>query len=53
MAFLAAVSAVTWAAKGVPFLVPLNPQLPAVDQTITWPCSSVMETIVLLKDDWM
>src|SRR5205809_6569537 len=48
---LPAVSAVTCAANGVPFLVPLNPQLPAVDQTITLPLSSAIDTIVLLKDD--
>jgi hypothetical protein len=37
MAFLAADSAVTCAAKGVPFLEPLNPSLPALDHAITFP----------------
>jgi hypothetical protein len=51
MAFLAAPSAVTCAAKGVPFLVPLKPELPAVAQTMMLPRSSVILTMVLLKDD--
>jgi hypothetical protein len=39
----------SWAANGVDFFDPLNPDLPAVDQAITPPVESVIETIVLLK----
>ena len=45
----AAVSAATWAAYGVDFLEPLNPFAPADDQAITFPLSSAIEIIVLLK----
>lgn len=47
----AAVSAATDAAKGVPFLVPLNPQEPAEVQAMVFPFSSVTLTMVLLKED--
>src|SRR5712691_608971 len=51
--FRAAFSAAIWAAKGVPFLVPLNPTVPALAQEITSPLGSVIETIVLLNVDWI
>ena len=51
IARLAADSAAIDAAKGVPFFVPLNPQEPAEAHTIVLPRSSVMLTIVLLKED--
>ena len=38
---------------GVPFLDPLKPRLPALDQEIALPDASVIVTSVLLKDDWM
>ena len=50
MAFLAAVSAASWEAKGVLFLDPLNPLLPELDQVITLPAVSVIVTIVLLNE---
>jgi len=50
MPFLAAESAVTWAANGVLLREPLNPALPADSQAITAPSVSVRVTIVLLKD---
>ena len=50
---LATLADVIWAAKGVPFLVPLKPVAPAEAQHRTAPRSSVMVTIVLLKEDWM
>ena len=53
MALLPAVSAATDAANGVPFFVPLKPQEPEEHQTMVLPRSSVMFTIVLLKEDWM
>lgn len=40
----------TWAANGVDFLDPLNPTTPGVDQTITFPCMSVIVIAVLLND---
>ena len=46
---LPASSAAIWAAYGVDFLEPLNPFKPAEDQEITFPCSSVIEIIVLLN----
>ncbi len=51
-AFLAAFSAATWAAKGVAFLEPLKPTTPVEDQHRTFPCESVMVTMVLLKVAW-
>jgi hypothetical protein len=44
-----ATSVAVWAAKGVPFLAPLNPQAPDEDHAITPPAGFVMVTIVLLK----
>src|SRR5919199_2613716 len=49
MPFLAAASAVTWAAKGVDLREPLNPPPPADSHAITLPSRSVRDTIVLLK----
>jgi hypothetical protein len=51
MAFLAALSAALWAAKGVLFLAPLNPCVPAEAQVITFPDLSDRVTIVLLNVD--
>ena len=48
-AFVAAVSAASWAAYGVDFLEPLKPLDPADDHAITFPLLSAIETIVLLK----
>src|SRR5574341_1000806 len=48
-ASLAQASAATPAAKGVDFLEPLKPTLPADLQLITFPRLSVMVTVVLLK----
>src|SRR5207245_760059 len=50
MPFLAAESAVTWAANGVLFRDPLKPALPADSQAITAPSVSVRVAMVLLKD---
>ena len=50
MPFLAAESAVTWAANGVDLREPLKPALPADSQAITLPSVSVRVTIVLLKE---
>jgi len=47
-AFLQAVWAATWAAKAVPFLVPLKPDDPPDAQERTSPPLSVTVTIVLL-----
>ena len=49
IAALAAVSAASPAANGVLFLEPLNPSSPALAHEITFPLSSVIVTIVLLK----
>ena len=49
IAFLAAVSATSPAANGVLFLEPLNPSPPALPHAITFPATSVTDTIVLLK----
>ena len=49
MAKFPAFSAATWAANGVLFLDPLNPDPPAVAQQRVLPCLSVIVTIVLLK----
>jgi len=48
---LLAFSAAIWAAKGVPFLAPLNPIAPAEAQDIVSPMVLVIVTIVLLKVD--
>jgi len=53
MAFLAASSAASWAAKGVLFLEPLNPLLPALHQARVFPPVSVIVMIVLLKVAWI
>ena len=45
----AACSAAICAANGVPFLVPLNPEVPPDFQAITLPSVSVIVTTVLLK----
>ena len=45
----AACSAAIWAANGVPFLVPLNPEVPPDFQITTFPSASVIVTTVLLK----
>src|SRR5581483_3810518 len=52
-AFLPAVSAATWAAKGVDFRLPLKFMEPAEDQAITFPLASVTVTRVLLKVHWI
>src|SRR5215470_1574184 len=52
-ALRAAVSAATCAANGVPLRDPLNPHCPALDHTSTFPCGSVIVTIVLLNVEWM
>lgn len=44
-AFLTAVSVAIWAANGVPFFDPLNPQEPDEDHDITFPFKSVTDTI--------
>src|ERR671931_1235085 len=49
MPFLAAASAVTWAANGVDLREPLKPAPPADSQARTLPSLSVRDTIVLLK----
>src|SRR3954466_9272358 len=49
MPFLAAASAVTWAAKGVDLREPLKPAPPADSHAITFPSRSVSDTMVLLK----
>ena len=48
-AFAPASSAATWAAYGVDFLEPLKPFAPAEDHDTTFPLSSAIEIIVLLK----
>src|SRR5690625_1613916 len=48
-AAFAAVSAAICAAKGVDFLDPLKPNAPAELHPITFPCKSVIVTIVLLN----
>ena len=40
-------------ALGVAFLAPLYPKAPALLQLMTFPCSSLMLTIVLLNEEWM
>ena len=49
IAFNAAALAAVWAAKGVFFLAPLNPELPADAQHKVFPKISVIVTIVLLN----
>ena len=49
IAFFIAIVVAVWAAKGVPFLEPLNPQEPEEDQEITSPFKSVTEIIVKVK----
>lgn len=49
IAFLTTLAATTCAAKGVDFFDPLNPEAPALDHTKIFPCSSLIEIIVLLK----
>jgi hypothetical protein len=51
MAFLAASSAATWAAKGVLLRDPLKPSTPALDHATVLPVLSVMVTMVLLNVD--
>ena len=53
IAFLAASSAANCAAKGVPFLVPLKPFLPAAAADMTLPSVSVIVIIVLLNVAWI
>src|SRR5277367_2165797 len=50
MARLAHCSAASWAAKGVDFLDPLNPTLPADAHASTLPSGSAIDTMVLLKE---
>ena len=50
---LAAVVAAVFAANGVPFRAPLNPQTPDEHHEITSPFNVVIVTIVLLKLAWM
>ena len=49
LAFFPALSAASCAANGVDFLEPLNPSAPAEDHAITFPLSSAIVMIVLLK----
>src|SRR5215467_8773752 len=49
----AASPAATWAANGVDLRLPLKPRAPAEDQAITFPETSEMVMMVLLKVDWM
>src|SRR5579863_9943027 len=49
----AALSAAICAANGVDFLLPLNPMPPALAQAMAPPVVSLIETIVLLKLEWM
>src|SRR5437879_9907134 len=53
IAFAAASPAATWAANGVDLREPLKPRAPADDQLSTFPLTSVMVMMVLLKVDWM
>src|SRR5207237_3804858 len=53
IALAAASPAATWAAKGVDLREPLKPRAPADDQESTFPETSVMVMMVLLKVDWM
>ncbi len=49
IAFSAAFWPAHWPAKGVLFRLPLNPQIPALDQQTVSPLVSVIVTVVLLK----
>ena len=49
IASFAAVSAASWAAKGVLFLEPLKPEAPALDQEIALPDLSVITIMVLRR----
>jgi hypothetical protein len=51
-AFLAVASAVTWAANGVDLRLPLKPWAPAEPHETTFPSTSVIEMMVLLKVLW-
>src|SRR5262249_7668740 len=53
IALAAASPAATCAAKGVDLRLPLKPRAPADDQEITFPETSVMVMMVLLKVLWM
>src|SRR5690242_16659051 len=53
IALAAASPAATWAANGVDFRLPLKPRAPAEDQEMTFPETSVMVMMVLLKVLWM
>src|SRR5437660_2324455 len=53
IALAAASPAATCAANGVDFREPLNPRAPAEDQEMTFPETSAMVMMVLLKVDWM
>src|SRR5215472_11512649 len=53
IALAAASPAATCAANGVDFLLPLKPRAPALDQETTFPETSVMVMMVLLKVLWM
>src|SRR4051812_3748469 len=53
MALAAASPAATCAANGVLLREPLKPRAPADDQEITFPLTSVMVMMVLLKVLWM
>ena len=53
IARLAVASAVTCAANGVDLRLPLKPCAPADPQATTFPCGSVMLTMVLLNVLWM
>src|SRR5262249_2008606 len=50
IAFCAASSAATWAAKGVDLREPLKPLVPADDQAMVLPWASVMVIMVLLNE---
>ncbi len=53
MAAFAAASAAMPAAKGVPLREPLNPMFPALAHATTFPCKSLIVTMVLLKVERM
>src|ERR1041384_330676 len=53
IALAAASPAATCAANGVDLRLPLKPRAPADDQEMTFPETSVMVMIVLLKVDWI
>src|SRR6202158_6264684 len=53
MAFLAAASAASWAANGVPMGEPLKPTEPALHHASTFLTGSVIVMMLLLNVEWM